>query len=190
MCGCVLLRADALPRKGFPPRPTPRSPCFAVKRTILLVFRRVPFGVTIKEKTLSPIVLNELASLLPVFPASICKDFGVYVDLIGTATKSSCNESDDIGHYSYVYVDAWRMSQREKLIARFRKKPRDFTWDEAVRLLAGFGYEEEPGEGSRRKFFNSARNVSISMHEPHPGKELRAYQIRDLQNHLKQEGCL
>jgi hypothetical protein len=82
------------------------------------------------------------------------------------------------------------MSQREKLIERFRRKPRDFTWDEAVKLLADFGYEEEPGEGSRRKFFNSARNVVINMHEPHAGKELRAYQIRDLHNHLKQEGYL
>jgi predicted RNA binding protein YcfA (HicA-like mRNA interferase family) len=82
------------------------------------------------------------------------------------------------------------MSQREKLVERLRQKPKDFTWSEAVKLLEGFGYKEEPGGGSRRKFFNSARNVVIHMHEPHPRKELKSYQIRELLNHLKQEGYL
>ena len=33
------------------------------------------------------------------------------------------------------------MSQKEKLIKRLKNKPRDFTFEEAERLLGYFGYE-------------------------------------------------
>ena len=56
--------------------------------------------------------------------------------------------------------------------------------------MGGFGYEEEKGSGSRRKFFNHKTGVSISLHQPHPGNELKAYQVRDVLDHLKQEGLL
>jgi hypothetical protein len=79
--------------------------------------------------------------------------------------------------------------QREKLLQRLRAKPKDFTWDELKRLLGTFGYEEESGSGSRRKFCR-ADGVMIHLHKPHPGNELRSYQIRDVLKHLKQEGLL
>jgi hypothetical protein len=34
------------------------------------------------------------------------------------------------------------MGRRDKLIARFNGRPKDFTWDEMVRLREGFGYHE------------------------------------------------
>ena len=34
------------------------------------------------------------------------------------------------------------MSRRDKLVSRLRGKPKDFTWDELVRLLEGVGYSE------------------------------------------------
>jgi hypothetical protein len=82
------------------------------------------------------------------------------------------------------------MSQREKLVERFRKKPRDFTWNELERLLHGFGYRLESGEGSRRKFFNAERGVMISLHQPHPHNELKKYQVEAVFGHLKEEGFL
>lgn len=82
------------------------------------------------------------------------------------------------------------MGKHEKLIQRVRSRPKDFTWNELQRLLAGFGYEEEAGDGSRRKFINREKGVVISMHEPHPGNELKSYQVREVLVHLKGEGYL
>lgn len=71
------------------------------------------------------------------------------------------------------------MSKIDKLLERFYSKPRDFTWQEAIRVLNHYGYEEigrgKTG-GSRRKFVNQHQKV-ISLHEPHPGNILKAYQI-------------
>ncbi len=82
------------------------------------------------------------------------------------------------------------MGQQEKLIARFRGRPKDFTWDELKRLLAVFGDSEESGSGSRRKFVHIEKNVSISLHQPHPEKILKLYQVKEVLEHLKQEGYL
>lgn len=32
------------------------------------------------------------------------------------------------------------MTRKDKLVARLKSRPRDFTWDELVRLLASLGY--------------------------------------------------
>jgi predicted RNA binding protein YcfA (HicA-like mRNA interferase family) len=82
------------------------------------------------------------------------------------------------------------MSQQDKLLSRLRDQPRDFTWGELKRLLNGFGYVETKGSGSRRKFVHRETKVTISLHEPHPAKVLKAYQIRDVLMHLKQEKYL
>lgn len=82
------------------------------------------------------------------------------------------------------------MSQITKLLDRLKAKPKDFTWGELEKVMEAFGYEQEKGSGSRRKFFNAETNALISLHEPHPRKELKAYQVRDILNHLKQENYL
>ena len=82
------------------------------------------------------------------------------------------------------------MSRHEKLLERLRRKPNDFAWAELKRLLGGFGYKEESGEGSRRRFIHSETKVMISLHEPHPEGILKSYQVRDILAHLKQEGYL
>jgi hypothetical protein len=43
------------------------------------------------------------------------------------------------------------MSTFEKLLTPFLSKPKDFTYDELKRILAGFGYTEEQGAGSREQ---------------------------------------
>ncbi|PYF77200.1 type II toxin-antitoxin system HicA family toxin [Pedobacter nutrimenti] len=71
------------------------------------------------------------------------------------------------------------MTKINKLLKRFYSKPRDFSWMELTRVLSHFGYEEiSKGKtgGSRRKFANRNKKV-ISLHEPHPGNILKAYQI-------------
>ena len=69
------------------------------------------------------------------------------------------------------------MGSKEKLIQRFKSKPKDFSFAELQRLLAGFGYQEVPGAGSRVVFANDALSHKIKLHKPHPGNILKRYQI-------------
>lgn len=71
------------------------------------------------------------------------------------------------------------MSKVEKLIEKLKTRPKDFTWDEMLKVLKHFGFEQmAQGKtgGSRRKFVNSEKQV-ISLHEPHPQKVLKLYQL-------------
>lgn len=83
-----------------------------------------------------------------------------------------------------------RVARQEKLVSRFLGKPKDFTWQELKQLLAGFGYDEHAGSSSRCKFVHPIRGVVISSHRPHPDNKLKPYQVRDVLEHLRQEGLL
>ncbi len=75
------------------------------------------------------------------------------------------------------------MSKEEKLIKRLLSKPKDFSYNELRRLLAFLGYIENQGgktSGSRVSFYNSKTNHIIRFHKPHPGNELKQYQIEQL----------
>jgi predicted RNA binding protein YcfA (HicA-like mRNA interferase family) len=70
--------------------------------------------------------------------------------------------------------------------------PRDFTWEELSSLLRKLGYKEaRTGKtaGSRRRFVH-ATAATISLHKPHPGNELKRYQVDQLIDTLKQEGLI
>ena len=69
------------------------------------------------------------------------------------------------------------MSTFEKLLKRFLSAPKDFTYDELKRILAGFGYTEQQGAGSRIVFKNERLQHKIKLHKPHPGNILKRYQI-------------
>lgn len=79
------------------------------------------------------------------------------------------------------------MSKQEKLLARLKSKPKDFTWDELVAVMTACGYELKTTGGSRRKFIHYETGATAFLHEPHPAKVLKAYQIRDILCHLEQE---
>ncbi len=71
------------------------------------------------------------------------------------------------------------MARRDKLIERFKSRPRDLAWDELTRLLEGLGYSEaKRGRtgGSRRRFVHPAA-PAISLHKPHPGDIVKMYVI-------------
>lgn len=84
------------------------------------------------------------------------------------------------------------MGQKEKLIRRLRSMPRDFTFEESETLLRYLGYQRtDKGRTSgSRVMFTSAAHGSIQMHKPHPGNELRIYQIRQLIALLEREGLI
>lgn len=84
------------------------------------------------------------------------------------------------------------MSKTEKLIARFKSLPSDFTFDEMVKLLAIFGYElENKGKtsGSRVEFHHEDYQ-SIMFHKPHPTNIIKGYVMKLVYKQLKDNGCI
>ncbi len=84
------------------------------------------------------------------------------------------------------------MGQKEKLIQRLKTKPKDFTFDEAETLLGYLSYvRSNKGKTSgSRVMFISEEHEAILLHKPHPQKELKAYQIKQLIEVLEQEGLI
>jgi hypothetical protein len=85
------------------------------------------------------------------------------------------------------------VSRIEKLKARLKLKPKDFTYGELMTLLQSFGYTEwKSGKtsGSRRAFINSTTKHVIHLHKPHPGNELKHYQIQEIIDELTKNGYL
>ncbi|MGO9020350.1 MAG: type II toxin-antitoxin system HicA family toxin [Syntrophobacteraceae bacterium] len=84
------------------------------------------------------------------------------------------------------------MSKRGKLVQRFLTMPSDFTWQELVTMLKGFGYEQVIGAksgGSRVKFLHQAL-PPISLHKPHPTSILKRYQLEQIEEILKGEDLI
>ena len=84
------------------------------------------------------------------------------------------------------------MGQKEKLIRRLKEKPKDFTFDEAETLLGYLEFvrsNKGRTSGSRVMFSNAEHGV-ILLHKPHPQKELKGYQIKQLVDFLEQEGLI
>lgn len=84
------------------------------------------------------------------------------------------------------------MGQREKLVARLKGRPKDFIWDELVRLLEGLGYiEAATGKtgGSRRRFLHETA-PTIALHKPHPGNIVKMYVIDDVLRILTEENLI
>lgn len=79
------------------------------------------------------------------------------------------------------------MSKRQKAIDRVLSKPSDFGWDELSLLMEGFGYDVKTTGGSGRKFIHPESRATLFMHQPHPSKILKAYQVREVIQFLKQE---
>ena len=77
------------------------------------------------------------------------------------------------------------MTTLKKLIERFRKKPKDFSYDELRRLLSFLEYIEKQGTGSRVVFINEKTNHKIKLHKPHPENILKRYQLDLIENELK-----
>lgn len=85
------------------------------------------------------------------------------------------------------------MGKKDKLIKKLRSCPKDFTFNEAETLLSFFFYhrnDKGKTSGSRVMFSNTDTGSKIILHKPHPGNELRQYQIKQLLEILEQEGLL
>ena len=69
------------------------------------------------------------------------------------------------------------MSKKLKLIERLREKPKNFTWDEAGKLMGSCGFVLRKQSGSARMFVHTTTRVKVRLHEPHPEKTLLPYML-------------
>lgn len=77
------------------------------------------------------------------------------------------------------------MSRLETLKAEFKGCRGAFTYGKLVRLLTGLGYDElKTSGGSSRRFAHADTKQLILLHEPHPGNEVKAYKVREIQDLL------
>jgi hypothetical protein len=84
------------------------------------------------------------------------------------------------------------MSRKEKLLRRCLSLPNDFSWQELIRLLSGFGYQlSGSGKtgGSRVRFIHKIF-PPIILHKPHPSAVLKRYQIEQIIELLQIEGLI
>jgi hypothetical protein len=82
------------------------------------------------------------------------------------------------------------MSRKEKLLQRFLSHPKDFTFDEAVKLLNGFDYHEvatgkTSGSSVRFKNENYPLNI-IKFHKPHPDNTIKSHVLDIIKTNLEE----
>lgn len=85
------------------------------------------------------------------------------------------------------------MGRKEKLIERFCRLPKDFTYEETLTLMKGFGYEEHTKgatSGSRIRFKNEATGAYVDIHRPHPGSIMKAWMMKTIHEHLRINGYI
>lgn len=79
----------------------------------------------------------------------------------------------------------------EKLVRQLMACPRTFRFDDAVRVMAWYGFVLDGKgrtSGSRVRFYRESDGRMMLMHVPHPGDELRAAAVREMASFLKEAG--
>lgn len=82
------------------------------------------------------------------------------------------------------------MGTKEKLVDRLKSQPKDFTFEEAERLLTLFGYTKSnkgKTSGSRVMFIDEQKR-KILLHKPHPRNILKTYALKDIIEKLIRNG--
>lgn len=80
------------------------------------------------------------------------------------------------------------MGTKEKLINRFKKLPKDFTFEETLTLLGFLGYKQHnkgATSGSRIRFKNEEKGIFVDIHRPHPGSIMKEWMLKVIYKHLK-----
>jgi len=83
------------------------------------------------------------------------------------------------------------MGRKEKLIARLKSNPKDFTFDEMQNLLELLGFEvSQKGKTSGSRVMFEKGGIPIYLHKPHPRKELLEYQTKYVLDALERDGLI
>ena len=80
------------------------------------------------------------------------------------------------------------MGTKDKLIVRFKSQPKDFTFNELVRLFKIYGFSLKNSgstSGSRVKFVNQEKDLQYRVHKPHPSNIVKMYVIKQVTAYLK-----
>jgi hypothetical protein len=79
------------------------------------------------------------------------------------------------------------MSTKDKLTERFKRRPKDFTFDELVKFLGYHGYalnNKGKTSGSRVEF--KSPDDSFVIHKPHPDNTMKGYQMKQIFDYLSE----
>ena len=90
-------------------------------------------------------------------------------------------------------MEVQKVGRKEKLIAELKSLPRDFTFDKADSLLGYLNFDRDnkgKTSGSRVMYTNKDLGIKITLHKPHPRKELLEYQVKQLIEQLEREGLI
>lgn len=80
------------------------------------------------------------------------------------------------------------MSKLDKQIRRLLSLPSDYTYNECETLLRNLGYEVYEGSGSAVKFIRYKDEDKIFFHKPHHTNELKRYILKQIIEHLSNNG--
>ena len=73
------------------------------------------------------------------------------------------------------------MSTKDKLIERFEKQPKNFTWQELVRLFGIFGYlVNNKGKTSGSRVIFETEDETYIVHRPHPKNIIKEYAMKQI----------
>jgi hypothetical protein len=77
------------------------------------------------------------------------------------------------------------MSTKDKLIERFKKQPKDFSFEELVRLfgILGFTIDNKGKTSGSRVLFEKGED-SYVVHKPHPSNIIKGYVMKQILDYL------
>ena len=79
------------------------------------------------------------------------------------------------------------MTQKEKLIQRMLRLPKDFTFAELETVFLQLGFiKDEKGKtsGSRIRFYHPRKQLQYLAHKPHPSSIVKEKALKDIVNYL------
>jgi len=77
------------------------------------------------------------------------------------------------------------MSTKDKLIERFKNQPKDFTWEELIRLFHIFGFTvDNKGKTSGSRVLFIKGNDVHTVHKPHPSNVIKRYAMKQVLDFL------
>ena len=83
------------------------------------------------------------------------------------------------------------MSTKEKLIKRFINQPKDFTWEELVRLFSVFGFwVDNKGKTSGSRVLFVKGDDAHTVHKPHQSNSIKEYAMKQVLDFMIEKGLL
>ncbi len=80
------------------------------------------------------------------------------------------------------------MTQKEKLLQRMLRLPKDFTFAELETVFLQLGFvKDDKGKtsGSRVRFYHPSKQMQYLAHKPHPSSIIKEKALKDIVNYLK-----